>query len=69
MWCVEITSGREQSGDGWRVDLWAEKIICTGFLVLSHWAWGMGGLVFESQPHGFIAMTLGKLFHLFVLHV
>lgn len=69
-WSVEITLlgqrewGREESdlrGRG--------KLIYTGFLIPSDWALRIGGLAFELQPCGFTAMTLGKLFHHFVLHV
>lgn len=61
-WSVEITLlgqraewGREES------DLWGRgKVIHTGFLIPSNGALRIGGLVFELQPRGFIAMTPGK---------
>ena len=46
-----------------------EKVILTGFLLLSGWALGMGGIVLESQPQAFMARSLGKLFHLLVPRV
>lgn len=41
------------------------KILYVGFLVLT----GMVGLCLNLRPHSFMAMTLGRLFHLFVPYV